>query len=208
MTSIVPFARAPGLKRDGRILNEEDAARRAREAPSRDNWLLGAVPVGMDVDDQTTLSANLIRLYYLGQFSSHTQIAQARLNITTAAASQTVRAALYGYDSENQRGRRLVKMPDSEATFSAASTGVQTVNLGNDVVTSPGRLFLGVKASNDAVGVGGVSISAVSRTMPVYTYQDSAGAMVPVVEFSALSKSYTGKVLDVLYINHDAAQVL
>lgn len=208
MSSLIPHARAPGLKRDGRILYEEDAARRAREAPSRDNWVLGPVPVGLAVDDQTTLSADLIRFYYLGQFGGQTQVAQARLNITTAAASQTVRSALYSYDTSDLRGRRLVKMPDSEAVFLAASTGVQTVGLSKDAITPTGKLFLGVKASNDAVGVGGLPVSTVSRAMPVYTYQDGAGVMAPIVAFTALAKSYTSKVLDVLYINHDAAQVL
>ena len=169
--------------------------------------------MGLTVADQTTLSADLIRFYYLGQFQKETHLKQARLNITTAAASQTVRTALYRYDqSDSLTGaksvRRLVKQADSEAKFLGDTAGVQTVTLPDGAAVTPGALFLGVKASNDAVGVGGVVQAAVSRAMPVYTFQDNAGILAPVIDFPALTKNYTSVLLDVLYISPDAAQVL
>lgn len=208
MTNLIPGGRAPGALRDQRILNEEDAARRAREAPGRDNWVLRTLPLGLDLTDQTILTANLLRLYYLGEFLKGTQLWQARLNITTSAAAQTVRAALYTYDDREVKGRRLRKQADSEAVFLAGTAGVQTVQFPGAANVTPGRLFLGIKASNDAVGVAGLGLSTVSRALPVYTFQDGSGTLVPELQFSQLSKSYTERVLDALYISPDAAQVL
>ena len=65
-----------------------------------------------------------------------------------------------------------------------------------------------MKASNDAVGIGGLDLSVVARTMPIYTYQDNSGILASIISMPALTKSYTGKVLDVLYISPDAAQVI
>ena len=209
----IPFNQAPGTRQDERIGRVQDQASRARELPARDAWVLGSVPMGLVLADQQILSAELIRFYYLGQFQKELHLKQARLNITTAAASQTVRTALYRYDTgENLTGaksvRRLVKQADSEAKFLATSAGVQTITLPDGAAATPGAIFLGVKASNDAVGVGGVAQAAVSRAMPFYTFQDQVGVLAPVVDFPALTKSYTGVLLDVLYISPDAAQVL
>lgn len=204
----VPFSQSPGIQRDARIDNAEQRGARARELPARDNWVLASCPVGMTLADQTTLSADLIRFYYLGQFFKNTDLLQARLNITTAAAGQSVRSALYRYDQTTVTGRRLVKLADTEAKFDAASAGLQSVGLAPGTSAQAGTIFLGVKASNDAVGVAGVDTSAVSRAMPIYTYQDNSGPLTSIVDFVALTKSYAGKVLDVLYISPDAAQVL
>ena len=199
---------APGIQRDERIGNLDSRQQRVNALPARDNWILSTLPVGMVVDDQTVLTANLLRLYFIGQIVRETAIRQARVNITTAAASQRVRTALYRYDIENVTNRRFMKLPESEATFLGDSAGLQSINLPSGAVVTPGFLFLGVKVSNDAVGVGGLDLAVVNRTMPIYTFQDNSGIMAPVLDIPLLTKSYTGKVLDVLYLSPDAAQVL
>lgn len=208
MTSIIPYARAPGLRRDGRILNEEDAARRAREAPARDNWCLAPLPPGTAIGDRSALTANLIRFFYLGQIASMTTIAQARCTITTSSAGQNVRAAIFGYDKSQERGRRLIKLADSEVKFLADSTGLQIVATPTFPEVSGGQFFMAVKASDNTLGVGGSAAVAFSRTVPVYTYQDGAGSMPGLIDFGGLTKSYTTAILDVAYVNPDAAQVL
>ena len=67
MSSVFPGSRAPGTTRDARISNEEDQARRLFEAAGKDNWLLSTLPLGLDLTDQAVLTADKIRLYYLGK---------------------------------------------------------------------------------------------------------------------------------------------
>lgn len=202
----LPFNQAPGARRDDRIGGVEDRAARTRELPTKDNWYISPLPLGVALGDRTGLTANLLRLYYLGRFGSFSQLSQARLNITTLSAGAAVRAALFSYDTTGQA--RLVKLPETEVKFLADATGVQSVLLPTKPDVSPGQFFLGVKASDNILGVGGAGALTFARTLPVYTYADAAGALPSALDFTSLTKSYTTALLDVLYLNHDAARVL
>lgn len=207
MSRFPPHGLAPGLKRDDRIDAEESLSARSRELPSKRNLLIASLGQEAVIIDLPALTANRLRVYYVGRFDQATQVSEARLTITTLSAGQNVRAALYFYDTVAPK-RRLVKISDTEAVFDATTTGLKTASLRDDVIVNPGEIFIGVKPSDNTLGVAGVDTLTVSRTVPTYFITASAGVMPASVEFAALSKGYTGRVLSVAYLNHDAAQFM
>ena len=207
MSGGLPFGSAPGLKRGGYQDAIDSQMGRSRELPKRDGWALSTLShVADGIAGRAALTANLLRLYYAGQFDRETTLSRVGINITTLSAGQSARTAIYVYD--NTVERQLLKVPGTEAIFPADATGRQVLTLLPEVHLPLGRYFIGVKASDNVLGIGGLAAPAVNRVFPAYTYAAPAGALPPSLFFTALTRSYATVTLDVLYSSPDLAQVL
>lgn len=198
--------------RGGRGQLRDDAAQkesydaRARIAQKLHAWHVSSVPVEAALVNCQPLTANLVRFFYLGTFNQNLDLAQARLTITAASAGSTVRTGLYIYDTTVDR--RLVLVAPSAALFSGAATGALTYNLGTLVTLSAGsRVFLGVKPSDNVVGVAGADFSTYARTLPYFTLAHVAGVLPPIVQRAAMTENSTGYILAATYLNKEALDV-
>lgn len=131
-----------------------------------------------------------------GEVSREYALEYATVSVTTLYAGSMVYSCIYQY-SNNSRDYVLRKLPGSEASFSASTTGRKTYKLQRPVLLIPGALyFIGTLYYGDKFGaptLQGVSINAAAGTtdqiIPLYVMTGLAA--LPDLVYTSTAKNYT-----------------
>ena len=152
-------------------------------------------------------AANTMYLYYVGEVTSGIWLKEARLVVTEAVASSTVKVALFMYNKLPKRG--FFKLPGSEVTFTASTIGLKQITLPREIQLEPGaKLFIAIAASSASIGLSGVRRGPVSKLLPVFSLGASGLTFGSQVELSFATKNYNEKIFAVQYLSAEAAQVM
>lgn len=157
------MARLPqgrGLRKgeDAAVNQGESYAIRRELKPKVGGWLITTVGENVNGHQDTTgaVVQTTTRLYYVPERLRATALYEARVNVCTASAGQTVQTALYLYADS-----KFVCIAPTHVTFDASTTGLKRVPLPSEVVVQPdSHLFLGVWASDGVVALEGFQSGA------------------------------------------------
>lgn len=194
------------------IAQDESYDVRRRLDPLEDGWLVSTVGENIYTSLSSTssvLTANQLMLFYSPDRVRRVLCREARLSVVTASAGATLRTALYIYDNREVH-RRLVKVPGSEASFDASTTGRKTTRLSRDVeLPIEAKLFIGFWSSSAAVEVEGsapgVGASTVVRRRAISSVSAPLGTSYDFNQIATLDTAQ-GVPL-VAYLSPDAMQV-
>jgi hypothetical protein len=147
-------------------------------------------------------------LRYLPMLNDAVELSHARSRVTTAEAGQSVRSAIYRAETRNGV-RRFIRVPNTDAVFEAASTGIKDVELSGIVRLFPGeRYLMAARSSHASVAMPGFNPDSKSL-VPTYALAGSSSGVFPgEVRINDLDAAHDVKFPWILYISRELKELI